>query len=184
MTVSPEDILAFWYEKSTPKDWFTKNAEFDERVRSRFAETYEAATKGTLDGWQETPFGALALVITLDQFPRNLFRDSAQSFATDAQALAVTRAALAEDYDTDPSFNDFHRQFLYLPLMHSENLDDQIECVRLCEERTEHEVLQDFARQHLRIVERFGRFPHRNAVLERDSTPEEIEFLKEEGSSF
>ena len=123
-------------------------------------------------------------MIVLDQFPRNIFRDSERSFASDAKALGVTQAALAWGDDTDPSFNDHHRQFLYLPLMHSENEEDQRECVRLAEERTENELLQEFARQHLAVIERFGRFPHRNVILGRESTAAEIEFLKLEGSSF
>lgn len=184
MFLSPEDILAFWYDECTPEDWFTRNADFDDRVRERFSETYEAAVSGALDAWQEAPLGALALVIVLDQFPRNMFRDSEGSFASDARALAVTRAALERGYDRDPAYNDDHRQFLYLPLMHSEDEHDQRECVRLAEERTGNELMQDYARQHLRVIERFGRFPHRNTILGRESTAEETEFLKEEGSSF
>ena len=184
MIHSPEEILAFWFDECTPEDWFTKNTDFDHRVRERFGETHQAAVQGDLDGWQATPLGALALVIVLDQFPRNMFRDSERSFASDAQGLAVSRAALARGFDSDPAYNDRHRQFLYLPLMHSEDEVNQKECVRLAEERTEDALLQKFALQHLRVIERFGRFPHRNAVLGRESTPEEAEFLTEEGSSF
>ena len=184
MIRTPEDILAFWFDECTPKDWFTKNTDFDARVTERFSDTYDAAVREALDNWQETPLGALALVIVLDQFPRNMFRDSERSFASDAKALAVTRAALARGDDITASFTDHHRQFLYMPLMHSEDEEDQKACVRLAKQRTGNELLQDFARQHLRIVERYGRFPHRNALLRRDSTAEEIEFLKQEGSSF
>ena len=184
MIRTPEDILVFWFDECTPEDWFTKNTDFDVRVAQRFGGTYDAAIGGALDDWQETPLGALALVIVLDQFPRNIFRDSEQSFASDAKALGVTRAALARSDDTDSAFTDHHRQFLYLPLMHSENEEDQRECVRLAEERTENELLRDFARQHVIVIERFGRFPHRNAILGRESTAAEIEFLKQEGSSF
>ena len=184
MTLAPKDILAFWYEEATPEDWFTKNVDFDNRVRDRFAGTYDTAVRGALDHWQDEALSALALVIVLDQFPRNMFRDSEGAFASDAKALSVTRAALERGYDTGPLYNDAHRQFLSLPLMHSEAMADQRECVRLSETRTRNENLQDFARQHLRIIERFGRFPHRNALLGRKSTPEELEFLKEESSSF
>ena len=184
MIQTVDDILAFWFDECTPEDWFTKNTDFDVRVAQRFGGTYDAAIGGALNDWQETPLGVLALVIVLDQFPRNIFRDSEKSFASDAKALGVTRAALARSDDTDSAFTDHHRQFLYLPLMHSENEEDQRECVRLAEERTENELLRDFARQHLIVIERFGRFPHRNAILGRESTAEELEFLKQEGSSF
>ena len=184
MIRTSDDILAFWFDTCTPEDWFTKSTDFDARVAQQFSDTYDAAVGGSLDNWQETPLGALALVIVLDQFPRNMFRDSERSFGSDAEALAVTRAALARGDDTDTSYTDHHRQFLYMPLMHSEDEEDQKTCVELAEQRTENELLQDFARQHLRVVERFGRFPHRNALLGRKSTAEEIEFLKQDGSSF
>jgi len=103
-----EDILTFWFDECTPEDWFTKNTDFDARVAQRFSDTYDAAVGGALNNWQETPLGALALVIVLDQFPCNMFRDSKRSFASDAKALAVTRAALVRSDDIASSFTDHH----------------------------------------------------------------------------
>lgn len=174
--MQPADVLAFWTEAG-PRRWFRKDAAFDARFRERFLAAHEAAARAELDGWAASAEGALALLILLDQFPRNAFRDSARMFATDAQAREVARGALARCLDTqvDPEL----RNFFYLPFMHSEEVADLERCVELtrCIGGDPHR----YAQHHLDIVRRFGRFPHRNAVLGRASTPEELRFLDEGG---
>lgn len=181
-SVSPADILAFWFAPETKPFWFEKNREFDDRVRERLLHPHEAAATGSLDHWRNDPAGCLAHVILLDQVPRNVFRGDARMFATDAEALATARHAVARDFDQ--GFDSDRRLFLYLPFEHSEALADQEACVALMRDRTGNPRYIDYARRHLRIIERFGRFPHRNAVLGRKSTPEELVFLEEPGSSF
>lgn len=170
------EILAFWSEAG-PKKWYAKDDAFDAEIRTRFTGTYEAARSGALDDWAETPEGALALVIVLDQFPRNMFRDDARAFATDAKARSITNAAIERGFDKRiaPPLN----QFFYLPLMHSENLADQDRCVTAFAGGAPEN--QKFAKIHRDIIARFGRFPHRNAVLGRTTTPEEQAFLDEGG---
>lgn len=179
MTVAPAEIVHFWREAG-PDKWFEQDAAFDQAIRLRFLPTYEAAANGKLAAWQESREGALALVLLLDQFPRNMFRGSARAYATDALARAVADRALARgfDADTDPAL----RQFFYLPFMHSEALIDQERCVRLYEALGEAEQLR-YAREHRDIVHRFGRFPHRNCVLGRDMTSAEQAFLDAGGFS-
>jgi uncharacterized protein (DUF924 family) len=155
-----EDVLAFWREAG-PDRWFAK----------------EAASVGQLDHWGATAEGALALVIVLDQFPRNMFRGSARIFAADARARAAANVALKRGYDQDLPEAD--RGFLFLPFMHSEDLADQIRCVALYRAAS-HENLK-YAEEHRDIIRRFGRFPHRNAVLGRETTPEEQAFLESGG---
>lgn len=175
-------VLDFWFVESGPDDWFTRSDDFDRACRDRFLATHEAAASGALDGWAAGADGALALVILLDQLPRNMFRGSPRAFATDPQARATARAAIAAGFDM--AVPQARRPFFYLPLEHSEDLADQQDCVALMKERVESPVMVDYAEQHLAIIARFGRFPHRNEVLGRASTPEEIEFLKQPGSSF
>ncbi len=179
-----QTVLRFWFEEHKDEDWFRGGEVFDEKIRDRFLSVYEDGAAGRLDGWRETAFGCVALCLVLDQFPRNLFRGDPRSYATDAAARAVTEHAIAEGFDVDPALDGTHRMFLYLPLEHSEDIDDQRKCVDLVRERIGDERYLDFADRHLKIVERFGRFPHRNAVLGRASTDEEIEFLKQPGSGF
>ena len=178
--VTIEGILGFWFDGRSIEDWFTRNPDFDRACRERLAEVSAQAASGALDHWRDDPAGCVALCILLDQVPRNTYRDDARAFATDAAARAITRHAL------DRGFADHlprvQRLFLYLPLEHSESLEDQELCVRLMGEQDP--AWRDYAVQHRDIIARFGRFPHRNAVLGRDSTPEEIEFLKQPGSSF
>ncbi|WP_353181712.1 DUF924 family protein [Bosea sp. (in: a-proteobacteria)] len=170
---SPAEILAFWHEAG-PEKWFAKDAEFDAEIGRRFRPAYEAAAAGRLDGWQETPEGAYALLILLDQFPRNLFRGSPQAFATDARALAVARRAIAAGFDT--SYAPPERRFFYLPFMHSEELHDQEHCIALCAAAEDADGVK-YAEIHRDIIRDFGRFPHRNAVLGRDTTAAEQAFL-------
>ena len=179
-----DDVLRFWFEEHGRDDWYAKSDEFDARIRDRFLAVYEEAAAGGLQDWRDTPPGCLALCLALDQFPRNLFRDDPRAYATDAMARALTRHVLDREFDRDEVVDGARRIFLYLPLEHSEDIDDQRRCVDLVRERISDEELIDYAERHLRIVERFGRFPHRNAVLGRDSTEDEIEFLKQPGSGF
>jgi len=167
------DVLAFWFEAG-PKKWFTKDAGFDAQIREKFLPTYEAAAQGWLADWEATAEGALALVIVLDQFPRNMFRGSPRAFATDALAHAVADRAVARGFDKQLGLPK--RNFFYLPFMHSEALADQERCVDLCREAGDENTLK-YAELHADIIRRFSRFPHRNAVLGRATTPEEQAFL-------
>jgi uncharacterized protein (DUF924 family) len=178
----PGTILDFWFGSPRGKaraEWFRKDERFDEEIRARFAALHAAAARGELDGWRESRESMLALVIVLDQFSRNLYRNDARAFAQDARARDCTRHALARGDDARSL--PVERQFLYLPLEHSEDRDDQALACRLfarLEEHPETRGLTEWALKHKAIVDRFGRFPHRNAVLGRASTAEEIEFLK------
>lgn len=180
--MSSADVLDFWFSDAVRPRWWAKDPDFDQLVALRLGALHEAAFRGDLDGWKRTAEGALALVILLDQVPRNIFRGEARSFAADPLALAVTREALAAGFDRAlPS--DEHRVFLYLPLEHSEELADQEACCRLMADLDAARWL-DYAERHRTIIARFGRFPHRNAILGRESTAEELAFLTEPGSSF
>lgn len=171
-------VLAFWRDAGPPR-WFKKDAAFDADFRRRFLAAHEAAARGELGSWADAADGALALLILLDQFPRNAFRGSARMFATDSQALELGQRAIAAGFDQQVSIA--LRNFFYLPLMHSENLQDQQRATAL--------VLPlgaepyRFAVMHREIIERFGRFPHRNAVLGRITTAQEQSFLDQGGFS-
>lgn len=170
---TPNDVITFW-RNAGPDKWFKKNAGFDTEVKARFMATWEAAAAGKLSAWEATPEGALALTLVLDQLPRNMFRGDARTYQTDAAARAVADRALARGFDqTIPA--DL-RRFFYLPFMHSEELADQDRCVTLAQAYADDEFLR-FAEDHADIVRRFGRFPHRNAMLGRDTTTEEQAFL-------
>lgn len=176
MTIkTAQDVLDFWFSAQMQPMWFAKSDEIDSRIRDTFAPTYEAARRGDLDDWAATPEGALALVIVLDQFPRNIFRGSGRAFEANDIALHRARAALEAGFDrqVDPQ----RRQFFYLPFMHSEDLADQNRSVRLYQDLGDAGSL-DFAIRHRDIIDRFGRFPHRNAALGRADTPAEQEFLR------
>ncbi|MDB5857076.1 MAG: hypothetical protein JWQ76_765 [Ramlibacter sp.] len=173
---SPAEVVGFWREAG-PGKWFRKDAAFDRDFRDRFLATHEAAAAGRLSAWGASAEGALALVLLLDQFPRNAFRGTQRMFATDAQARAAADAALAagQDKELDAPL----RPFVYMPFMHAEDLRDLERCVQLMGE-VGGESLR-YARHHRDIVARFGRFPHRNAVLGRANTAEEERFLAEGG---
>ena len=173
----PNDIVAFWLDAG-PERWFAKDDAFDAEIHRRFLATHWAAAAGKLAAWAHTPEGALALLIVLDQFPRNLFRGSAQSFATDHAALSVAKVAIARGFDQ--AVPTQQRQFFYLPLMHSEDLADQERCVALYRALGDEEQLT-WADLHADIIRRFGRFPHRNVLLGRSTTPEEQAFLDSGG---
>lgn len=173
------DILAFWRAAGRDR-WFTKDAAFDADIRARFLDIYRAAAAGDLAAWQASDDGALALAITLDQFPRNLFRNDPRAFDTDAMARAVATRAL--DRGVDLRLEPLLRPFLYLPLMHSETLADQNRSVTLYQALGDAGQLA-YAREHRDIIARFGRFPHRNAVLGRATTPDEQAYLAGGGFS-
>ncbi len=169
---TPADIVAFW--RAAEPHWFSKDAAFDRRFHDTYLAAHEAAAAGRLDAWASDADGALALLVLLDQFPRNSFRDTPRMYATDPQALAIAKRAIADGLDlaVTPPLN----LFFYLPLSHAETLADQQQAVRLNEDRLPAEFARH-AREHRDIVERFGRFPHRNAILGRTSTDEEKAFL-------
>lgn len=174
---SADDILAFWTEAG-PDTWYKKDDAFDRAIYDNFLATYQAAAEGRLSHWQSAPDSALALVIVLDQFPRNMFRGSSRAFAADALARDVTMRALGSGFDK--SVEHDLRAFFYLPLMHSEEIGDQDLCVELCRALGD-EINLKYAEIHAEIIRRFGRFPHRNPVLGRDTTPEEQAFLESGG---
>lgn len=171
-----DDLLAFWFAEGMEEKWFNGGAAFDEELESRFGALHDQACAGQLDAWSNTHRGALALIILLDQLSRNLHRGTPSAFKQDDKALSLALKALGEGWDQE--FSERERQFFYLPLMHSEDPAHQQRCVALYE-AIDNENSLKFAREHRDIIERFGRFPHRNAVLGRDSTDEEEAFLKE-----
>lgn len=173
MIASPASVLAFWRAAGSEK-WFKKDAAFDDDIRTRFLETYEAAAAGQLSDWEQTAEGALALVIVLDQFPRNMFRGDARTYATDPQARAAAERAILRGFDRTVPLSD--RQFFYLPFEHSEAMSDQERCCALFAATGDADLLK-WARLHADIVRRFGRFPHRNGILGRATTAEEQAFL-------
>lgn len=200
MDPAAAEVLAFWFgdldgdglaAPDRSERWWSKRAEFDDAIRGRFGAEHAAVAAGRREGWRATARGRLAEVVVLDQFSRNLFRETARMYAWDAIALALAERALALGDDSRLATDEC--AFLYMPFMHSESLTDQARCVALFEahaasrtgrarERIEGNLR--FAIAHLDIVARFGRFPHRNALLGRASTPEEAEFLRQPGSSF
>lgn len=182
--VNPQDLREFWFG-SDRKAWFEKNPAFDEEIRRRFLSLYELGAAGKLSDWRQAPADCLALVILLDQFPRNMFRGSAKAFAADPLARSAARVIL--DNGWDKAMTPDERMFAYLPFEHSEALADQERCLVLMKEIALFPETADrpkWAEAHLVIIRRFGRFPHRNVALGRASTPEEAEFLKQPGSSF
>ena len=187
-----EEVLAFWFgQEDDPEygqfrdEWFRKDPELDARITARFADLYEEAAAGELDGWREDAASCLALVIVLDQFPRNMFRGDGRTHAEDDRALGA--AEYAVEHALDRELPAFQRMFLYMPFMHSESVEDQRRSVELFERLAGEKGAPDvvsYAVGHRDIVERFGRFPHRNEILGRETTPEEAVFLTTEGSSF
>ena len=176
-----EEILNFWFKECKPEQWFKKKEDFDQMIENRFSSAIENAIAGKLDSWEESETGCLALIILLDQFTRNVFRDTPQAFAGDERALALSKLCFNKDYLTNL---DIHRrQFMLMPMMHSENLAVQDTALPLFKKYAS-EKDYEYAEKHRDIIARFGRFPHRNVILGRKSTNEELEFLKQPGSSF
>jgi uncharacterized protein (DUF924 family) len=176
--LQPGDVIGFWFG-ADPKRWFEKSDEFDAQIRDRFGGAVVAAGDGALDRWQETPEGALALVLMLDQFTRNIYRGDARTWASDAKAIAISEAAIANGFDM--ALPEIQRRFLYMPYMHSEDPAMQARSAGYCADHISDEKYREYTRHHADIVARFGRFPHRNAILGRRSTPEEIAYLEEDG---
>ncbi len=176
-----DEVLGFWFEELTSDDWFGGGEAVDERIRERFLALHEALRSHVPASWRTTARGMLAAVIALDQFPRNLYRGDRRAFAADAAALGLAREALERGLDRGMSKEE--RKFLYLPFEHSEDPAEQARSVELFATLEDENTLY-YAARHKEIIDRFGRFPHRNAALGRESTPEEIEFLKEPDSSF
>lgn len=176
-----DEIVAFWFETLKPEDWYRKNPAVDAEITARFGATYEALKTGVPPEWIAEPKGMLAAILVLDQFPRNMFRDDARAFATDQAALALARRAIGEGIDMQ--LPPEQRAFIYMPFQHSEARDDQARSIALFTSLGVPLNL-DFAQRHQAIIARFGRFPHRNSVLGRTSTTEELAFLQEPGSSF
>lgn len=179
--MNPQDVLHFWFDEATPEQLFKTDAAFDAEIQARFGETHEAGAHGELATWRGTHDGRLAEIIVLDQFSRNLFRDDARAFATDGMALVLAQEAIRAGADRD--MPAARRAFLYMPFMHSESRTIHVEAERLFRQPGL-ENNYAFELKHKAIIDRFGRYPHRNRVLGRVSTPEELAFLGQPGSSF
>jgi len=173
------EVLRFWFDEH-PKDWFVKNPAFDAQTRSRFLALHEEAAVGQLARWADEAASCLALVILFDQFPRNMFRGEARAFATDPRARAAARVILEREWDKQ--MTQAEQLFAYLPFEHSESLADQNLSCEMMKDFDEEQLR--YALRHREIIERFGRFPHRNSLLGRENTAAEIEFLKQPGSGF
>lgn len=176
-----QDIITFWFETATPKQWFIKDEEFDAQIYDRFSTVYDAASNCELFSWRTEPLGRLAEIIVLDQFPRNMFRDTSAAFASDALALCLAQEAVA--LGADQQLPAQQRAFLYMPYMHSESPAIHAVATQLFNQ-PEMELHYEYELKHQAIITRFGRYPHRNEALGRESTAEEIEFLKTPGSGF
>lgn len=176
-----EDILNFWFSELTSEQWWLKDEKLDADIKARFANIHAQAARCELFDWRMAAKGRLAEIIILDQFSRNIYRNTPQAFANDALALALAQEALA--VDADKALSLVERSFLYMPFMHSESPDiHKVAVMLFSAEGMENNL--DFELQHQKIIERFGRYPHRNYILGRESTAEEIEFLQQPGSSF
>ncbi len=175
------EVLQFWFEECDRSDWWLKSEEFDRLIAHRFGEMNLRASKCELYSWRTEPKGRLAEIILLDQFSRNIFREYPESFDNDALALALAQQAVSAG--ADKLLSQDERNFLYMPYMHSESLIIHEESVRLYEDNKDSNSL-DFELRHKKIIDQFGRYPHRNKMLGRESTKAEVEFLKQPGSSF
>ena len=175
--VKPEEVLSFWLDELQPSDWYNSSDDLDAEIRRRFETTWQAAREGKLGLWLTYPSGSLAYILLTDQFPRNMFRGSASSFASDRQALAVAKCAVDKKWDM--KIDEPARQFFYLPFMHSENLCDQERCVRLMLNRMPETGASNLlhAQVHREIIRKFGRFPYRNEALSRSFTANERAYL-------
>jgi len=173
--MKPSDVLSFWFEEVTSKQHFSKDEKFDALITERFGELHTDIANGKYKELEESSEGSLALIIILDQFSRNMFRDTAQAFTYDAEALRIARRATERGFDKD--LTQEKRHFLYMPFMHSENKEDHKVAVDLFSSLENKETLK-YELDHKRIIDRFGRYPHRNKILGRETTPEEKEFLE------
>lgn len=175
------EVLKFWFEELKPEEWWQKNDELDRAIKDKFGDLHKSATQSELEDWRTTPRGRLAEIIVLDQFSRNIYRNQREAFAWDSMALALAQEAIRQKAHQELSAPK--RAFLYMPYMHSESQKIHREAMELFGEPGL-EFNFEFEKKHKEIVDRFGRYPHRNEVLGRESTPEEIEFLKGPDSSF
>lgn len=176
-----EEILRFWFEELEPKQHFVKDKALDETIIERFGAVHQEASKGELASWRDTPEGALAEIIVLDQFSRNIHRDTPKAFAQDADALLRAQEMVARG--DDMNVDEEKRCFVYMPYMHSESPEVHSEAVKLFEALGD-EMNLKYEHMHKDIIDKFGRYPHRNVILGRESTPEELEFLTQKNSSF
>lgn len=191
MVSTPADVLHFWFDPASEAHWFARSDAFDADVHHRFGDTLEAARRGDLDFWADTPEGWLALLIVRDQFSRNVYRDDHRAWSTDAGTQAIALAGITRGYDQ--ALPPLQRLFAYLPLEHAEDLALQQHCVKLFERlaasqpeaaRARFDDFLDYAWQHHDVIMRFGRFPHRNAILGRANTPAEQAYLSTPGTGF
>ena len=176
-----EEILNFWFIECKPEQWFKKNENFDRIIENRFYSAFEDAIEGKMDFLEETETGCLALIIVLDQFTRNMFRETPRAFVGDYKALVLSQKCFEKDYLKIPDIQ--RRKFMLMPMMHSENISVQDAALPLFKKYTSEKDFE-YAKKHHEIIARFGRFPHRNILLGRKSTNEEMVFLKQPGSSF
>lgn len=174
MQVSYSHLLKTWFSAPVNRHWFSSTTEIDAQLKQQFEALWQQGSNALLDDWKQNAEGCLALVILLDQIPLNIFRNQAKSFSTEQQAVAITRHAIQQQFDQQ--IDNDRLAFLYMPLMHSENLDDQNLAVN-CFDKASLEHNLRFAHHHRDLVKRFGRFPHRNAILGRESTADEIKYL-------
>lgn len=179
--LSKNDILDFWFEKTEPKYWFVKSDEFDQSIKEKFSDILLRASRSELWAWRSDPEGSLAEIIILDQFSRNIYRNLPQAFAADPLALSLSQAAIDKGFPSQ--LPPVKRSFLYMPFMHSESAQVHEHAVRLFSEPGLEEQLK-YEYAHKKIIDQFGRYPHRNECLNRESTIEELSFLKQPGSSF
>lgn len=175
--VTPEDVLGFWLDEIGPEEWYGGSDALDQQIRDRFEAVWDGAMEGRHGLWLTYPSGALAYIILLDQFPRNMFRGSGKAFASDKFARAAAKQAIGKNWDL--KIDEPARQFFYMPLMHSENLSDQERCVRLMAERMPQGGANNLlhARAHREVIRTFGRFPYRNDALSRAFTPSERSYV-------
>lgn len=179
--VGPEEVLKFWLDDSRPEQWYVQDDAFDQEIRDQFQETWEGACEGRHSMWLTYPSGALAYIILMDQFGRNMFRNSGKAFTADRAALSAAKSAIEKKWDL--RIDEPARQFFYMPLMHSENLCDQDRCVRLiCDRLSEQgDSTLLHAQAHREVIRQFGRFPYRNEALNRTSSVQELRYIQEGG---
>jgi len=189
--IDPRTVIEFWFSKQARERWFEKDADFDAEIRARFGAAIHAAQSGAFDRWRDTTMGTLALLILLDQMARNIHRGQARAFLGDTRALAIADEAIKRGFDQGLSFGQ--RRFFYLPFEHAEDMANQDRAIQLFtqlyeeaapQDKDQAEIQLDYAHRHRDIIQRFGRYPHRNVALGRPSTDDEIAFLKTPGSSF
>jgi uncharacterized protein (DUF924 family) len=177
--VTPQEILDYWFKEVGPDGWFAISDAVDAETLRRFGDAWRQACAGDFVSWRESPDGALALIILLDQFPRNMFRETGETFASDPLALDV--AELAVDHQLDLQVPGDIRSFFFMPFMHCEAIEAQDRCVELFQERLPESKSLQYAKDHREIIQKFGRFPHRNDLLGRSSTEDELTFLRDSG---